>query len=91
MREEGDVEPKIQDVLHRLNLPPEDIAGIGDDLEGIERDSHRQYDGIDIKPPCLGEAVADIREDVKDSEVRAKPVVDDVCEEVRVFEIEENA
>ena len=66
MREEGHIETEIEDVLHRFNLAAEDIDGIGDDLKGIERNAHRQDDGIDRETPGFAKSVTDISEDIED-------------------------
>ena len=87
LREEGDVETKIEDVFHRLYASAIDIDGIRDDLEYIERDTHRQDDRIHAETSRFGKSVADVRKDIKDPESRSEEVIDHVCEEIGVLKI----
>ena len=89
MWKERHVETEVQDITHRLDLAAEHIHGVRDDLEDIERYTHRQDDRINTETPCLRKAVPHVREYVKHPERSAEQVVDHVREEVRVLEIAE--
>jgi hypothetical protein len=50
--EEAHIEPEIQDVFDRIDLPPVYIDRIGDGLEGIKGDPHREQDGHSLQNGC---------------------------------------
>lgn len=89
LREERDIETEVEDVLDRLDLPAVNIHGVGDNLEDIERYTHRQDDAIDEEASVMAETVANVGEYIEDLNRRAEQVVEDVREEVRVLEVEE--
>ena len=84
---ETDEEAEIQDVAYRLELAPVHVHGVTDDLEGEERNAHRQHDAVDTPAvrPCY--LVARPGEDIEHLEVNSEQVVDDISEEICVLEI----
>ena len=87
--EEADEESEIQYVLHWLELPPVDIYGVADDLEGEERNAYRQDYAVDAPAFRTDHLVADPGEHVEHLEVQPEQVVHNVREEVGVLEIAE--
>ena len=49
LREEAKIEPKVQEVGNRCNLPPPNIHDIAHRLECEERYSHRQDNGVNTE------------------------------------------
>ena len=87
LREETDIEAEIEDVAHRLDAPAIHIHDVADGLEGIEGDAYRQQDDIDAEAVAARDLIAHPREDVEHTELEARQVVDDIGQEIGIFEV----
>ena len=87
--EETDEESEIQDVVNRLQLSLIDVDGVADDLEGKERDAHRQHDAVHAPALHTDHLVTCPGEHVEDLEVHSEEVVHHVREEIGVLEVAE--
>ena len=86
---EAHVEPKIQDVLDRLDVPAVHVHRIADGLERVERDADRQQDLIHPEPAAK-QVIRPQREVVDRGEVRPKNLIERVGEEVGVLEVHQH-
>ena len=91
LREKAQVEAKVEEVPHRGNLPPLDVHHVAHRLEGKEGDAHRKDDGIDPKNFRADEHVQPLAQDVVHLQVQPQQVIHKIREEVRVFEIGQDA
>ncbi len=91
LREKAQVEAKVQEVPHRGNLPPLDVHHIAHRLEGKERDAYRKDNGIDPENFRANKHIQPFAQDVVHLEVQPQQVIHKIREEVRVFEIGQDA
>ena len=89
LREEADVEAKVEDVAHRLHFPPKDVHRVADDLKREERDAHREHDFVHVEEVLPAKDIAHPREDIEHAEMDVEEVVDDVGEEIGILEVAE--
>ena len=64
LREEAQVKAKVQEILHRLNPAALHIHDIAHGLEGKERDTHRQDDGVYAENLHPGKDVEPFSQDI---------------------------
>ena len=88
--EEADVEAEVEDVADGLDTLAVNIHDVADGLEGIERDTHRQHDYVDAKAVIARNLVAHPREDVENAKLKPCQVIDDIGDEIGVFEIKKD-
>ena len=91
LREEADVEAKVEDISDGTDESAIHIGCVADDLEGIERNAYGQDDAVHAED---GTACCDVKAfggDVPDLYVYAEDLPDDVGKEVAVLEIAEDA
>ena len=91
LREKAQIEAKIQEIFHRLNLFPLHVHHVAHGLECEEGDAHGEDDGVDPEDIGPGEGVEKFSQDVVDLEGGAQEVVHKVREEVGVFEVGQDA
>ena len=89
--EEADVEAEVEDVPYGTDKSAIDVGGIADDLEGVERDAYRQDDAVHAEDGTACCCVEPLGCDVPDLDVYAEDLPYDVCEEVAVLEVAEDA
>ena len=87
LREECQEEAEIQEVADRLHLFPLHVHDIAYGLEGEEGDAHRQDDGIHTEEVASRNHVAQFPKNVPDLDGQAEQVVQEVRQEIGVFEI----
>ena len=90
LREEAHIEAEVKDIAYRRDAVAVHIHDVADGLEGVERDTHRQQDGVDVETVVACDLVACPRKHVEHTEVQARQVVDDISDEIGVFEIEQD-
>ena len=66
-----------------------DIHDVADGLESIERNAHRQQDGIHTEAVVARDLVAYPRKHVEHAELKAREFIQDIGEEIGIFEIEQ--
>ena len=91
LREEGQEEAEIQEIMDGFHLLPLHVHHVADGLEGEEGDAHGKDDGIDPEELCPGDQVPQFPEDVPHLDGDSEEVADEVRQEIRVLEIRQDA
>ena len=87
LREETQVETEVQEILHRLYLAAFYVHDIAHRLEGKERYTYRQDDGVYAEDCRTGEHVKEFTQNIMDLYRQPEEVVQEVGEEVCILEI----
>lgn len=91
LREEGQEEAEIQEIMDGFHLLPLHVHHVADGLEGEEGDAHGKDDGIDPEELRSCDQVPQFPEDVPHLDGDSEEVADEVRQEIRVLEIRQDA
>ena len=89
--EKAEIEAEIQEIPNGLYLPSLHIHHIAHGLEGEEGDTHRQDDGVYAENTGPREHIQPLSQHIVHLQRQAEEVVHEVCEEVRILEIRQDA
>ena len=89
LREEADVEGEVQDVAHRLYFAHIYVGAVADYLEYIEGYAYRQHYAVHGESFAAADGVAYPREGIEYPQLQAEYLIDQVGEEIGIFEIAE--